>query len=77
MSKPNTDIIKELEKVALFLRNECHKWESEKKGWYETRRKYILDENKELIDVVGSGMVNEMTSKLYDCINKMKGAQSE
>ena len=67
-------IIKELDKVAEFLRNECHQWESNEKGWYETRRRFEIDEQTgKVVGVVGSGTVNEMTSKLYDCINKIKG----
>ena len=67
----DSTIIDELRSVASFLQGECHQWEKEKKGWYETRRRIDKEDGK-VVRVQGSGKANEMTKKIYKCINKLE-----
>jgi len=67
----DSTIIDELRSVASFLQGECHQWEKEKKGWYETRRRIDREDGK-VVRLQGSGKANEMTKKIYKCINKLE-----
>ncbi len=57
--------------IQRFLVLECHRWEQEKKGSYETRRSICLDKDGDFI-VKGSGMSNSLAKKLYNIIKEKR-----
>ena len=70
--KLTLELVRELDtlrEIQKFLVLECHRWEQEKKGSYETRRSICLDKDGDFV-VKGSGMANSLAKKLYNIIKE-------
>ena len=68
MNKEERNTLREIQRFVVL---ECHRWEQEKKGSYETRRHICLDKDGDFI-VKGSGRANSLAKKLYNIIKEKR-----
>ena len=65
------EMLELLKDVGRFILNDCHRWEEQKRGKYETRRR-IDKRDGVVVRVQGSGKANEMSKKIYELLNKIE-----
>ena len=72
MSKSELEMLEMLKDVGRFILTDCHKWEENIKGKYETRSK-IESIGDRIYKISGSGDCNMMAKKIFNLIAKAEG----
>ena len=69
MNQTELEMLEILKDVGRFILTDCHKWEKQSKGKYETRKKVSIIGDRQY-KISGSGDCVNMAKKIYKLLAK-------
>jgi len=72
MNKTKEEIIDYLSVLGAFILSDCHEWEQQYKGHYETRRTGKYDPETKDYVLQGSGLCTKTYNQIQEFINELK-----